>query len=125
MNIPFRVRIACEQASNRTLDTLAVLLGYCNDRSVNSGVPGDGGGYLHWRCALRRGHEGLHRYRNYVWNEQRDVEYAPVALADRMPSQPWDRRCIGTRRQFRQAIEWHKIQDEKRAALRAERRRAR
>ncbi|MGA5489586.1 hypothetical protein ACPCK1_17740 [Streptomyces pseudogriseolus] len=123
--IKTRLYIARHRIANCTLDTLAVLLGYCNDRSVNSGAPGDGGGYLHWRCALRRGHNGLHRYRNYVWNEQRDVEYAPVPLTESMPSQPWERHSTHTRRQAREAIEWRKVQDEKRAAIRAERRRAR
>ncbi len=27
------------------------------------------GGYDHWRCALRRRHEGLHRFGNYVFGE--------------------------------------------------------
>lgn len=123
MKIPLPVRTAWRQTTNRVLDTLAVLMGYCNDRSVNSGAPGDGGGYLHWRCALRRRHDGLHRYRNYVWNGRREVEYAPVDCAP--PSQPFERRSTRTRRQMREEIEWRKVQDEKRAAARAERRRAR
>lgn len=33
-------------------------------------VPGKGqGGYDHWRCDLKRRHEGLHRTGNYVWGE--------------------------------------------------------
>jgi hypothetical protein len=32
--------------------------------------PGPGhGGYDHWSCHLRRGHEGMHRVNNYVWGE--------------------------------------------------------
>lgn len=27
------------------------------------------GGYDHWLCQLRRGHEGMHRFNSYVWGE--------------------------------------------------------
>lgn len=31
--------------------------------------PKDAGGYSHWRCEIKRGHPGLHRYGNTVWGE--------------------------------------------------------
>lgn len=27
------------------------------------------GGYDHWLCTLRRGHDGMHRFNNYTWGE--------------------------------------------------------
>jgi len=38
------------------------------------------GGYSHWRCGLPRGHETLHRFRNYTWGEtaSEQVTYDPV-----------------------------------------------
>lgn len=27
------------------------------------------GGYSHWLCQLRRGHDGLHRFHSYQWGE--------------------------------------------------------
>lgn len=37
------------------------------------------GGYDHWYCGLKRGHDGPHRYRNYVWaGPGTRVEFAPV-----------------------------------------------
>lgn len=31
--------------------------------------PRGSGGYDHWHCRERRGHDGLHRHNNYVWGE--------------------------------------------------------
>jgi hypothetical protein len=52
-------------------------------------------------------------------------EWTANRRADAEPGREQDRRRIGTRRQFREAAEWHKTQKAKRAAARAERRRAR
>lgn len=58
------------------VDVRAVLSGYCN-RSI----PRVWGGYAHWRCALRRGHDLPHRYRNYTWaSPGARVEYDPVPI---------------------------------------------
>lgn len=59
--------------NNRRMDALAVLRGYCNNSPKGSliGI----GGYLHWRCALLRGHSGPHRSDNYVWDTE--VRYEP------------------------------------------------
>lgn len=62
-------------------DVRAVLSGYCN-RSVSR----QWGGYAHWRCGLRRGHDLPHRYRNYTWaGPGARVEYNPVPMGQSMP----------------------------------------
>lgn len=38
--------------------------GACHERP-----PKDSGGYSHWLCRLKRGHDGLHRFNNYTWGE--------------------------------------------------------
>lgn len=38
-------------------------------RSCAATPPKGSGGYDHWHCTEKRGHAGLHRYRNYVWGE--------------------------------------------------------
>lgn len=107
MNLSTRVYVARRRAANRWYDLLAVLHSYCNDRSRKTGLPGQGDGYVHWRCALRRGHGGLHRSRNYVWDNWGAAEYAPV---DDMPNQPWERHMVRTRRQERLLRRWDEEQ---------------
>lgn len=101
---------------NAWWDARAVLAGYCN-HCPNSGVPGQGGGYTWWRCALRRGHEGMHRACNYVWSDDGDTSYLPTRPRQAMPDQPW-RRSAGamTRRQRRNREAWHRQQDAERKA---------
>lgn len=110
LRIPGRVWIAIHRTQNRWRDLRAVLASYCNHSPYN-GIPGEGGGYCWWRCALRRGHSGVHRYRNYVWDEQGHTQYAPI---NPMPDQPWVRASIMTRRQSRQRRAWHQAQAAKR-----------
>lgn len=114
MRIPGRAWIVIHRTQNRWHDLLAVLTGYCNDRSTKTSVPGEGG-YTHWRCDLRRRHDGLHRYRNYVWDQEGQTEYAPLQSC---PSQPWDRNGTPTMRQMRHLRRWHQEQSEKRAEAR-------
>lgn len=110
--------IWAHQATNRWWDLRAVAAGYCNHRPW-SPIPGDGGGYSHWRCARRRGHAELHRSRNYVWNDAGRTEYAPIPISERLPSQPWDRNMTPTWRQSRAQRRWHAEQSAARARARA------
>ncbi|WP_328941559.1 hypothetical protein OG259_07750 [Streptomyces sp. NBC_00250] len=103
---------------NRWWDFLAVLNGYCNDRPVKTGVPGQGGGYSHTRCALPRGHDSVHRSRNYVWGENGKTMYLPV---EDFPSQPWGRHPTSTLRQARNARRWHAEQSARRKFVRLDR----
>jgi hypothetical protein len=58
-------------------DLVAVhVRGYCNDTPRRPDMTG--GGYSFWRCADRRGHGGLHRSNNYVWNDAGKTSFAPV-----------------------------------------------
>lgn len=114
-DLRWRLGLWRSRAANRAMDIAAVLAGYCNDRPW-SPIPGEGGGgYSHWRCAHRRGHQGLHRFRNYVWADDRRVVYTPERWT---PSQPWKRNIGARRADDRAAIRWHKEQ----VALRASRR---
>lgn len=62
-------------------DVAAVLSGYCN-----RGDSWRWGGYAHWRCGLRRGHDLPHRFRNYTWaGPGAQVEYDPVPMGQAMP----------------------------------------
>lgn len=118
MKLPGRVWIAIHRTQNRWHDLLAVLTGYCNDRSDKTGVPGEGGGYTSWRCALKRRHDGHHRSRNYIWDATGKTTYTPL---DDFPSQPWDRTMTPTMRQTRNARRWHAEQTAaRRARLREE-----
>lgn len=119
MRIPGRGWRAIHRTQNRWHDLLAVLAGYCNDRPLKTTVLGEGGGgYTHWRCALRRWHRGVHRARNYVWDQEGQTEYAPIPAC---PSQPWDRNSTPTLRQTRLNRQWRQEQSEKRAAARRDR----
>lgn len=49
----------------------------CQDLTIETG------GYNHWRCGLPRGHEGVHRFRNYIWaGEGHRTEYDPFPCDD-------------------------------------------
>lgn len=37
--------------------------------ACNQAPPRGQGGYDHWHCTLRRGHDGMHRFNAYVWGE--------------------------------------------------------
>lgn len=93
------------RAANRWRDAQAVLGGYCNDAPW-SPIPSEGGGgYVHWRCARRRDHPGVHRYRNYVWGwHGGPVEHDPIDGPS--PSQPWSRYMVHTSRQSRALRRW-------------------
>jgi len=71
------------------LDVRAGLLGYCNDCPVDQFR--SRGGYAFWRCALRRDHTEPHRYNNYVWTTAGRVEYQPVPVGQRTPTQDRER----------------------------------
>ena len=45
--------------------------------ACHAAPPKGSGGYSHWLCTLRRGHDGLHRYRNSVWGE---IEGEPMPV---------------------------------------------
>lgn len=105
---------------NRWLDALAVAAGYCNARSNKSGTADDRFGYPHWRCALRLGHRGLHRYRQYTWDADGRVAFIPV---QRPPAQPWERDGMPTARQVLRDPELRQRWAEKRDALMREVRR--
>lgn len=100
-----------KRAENRWYDLRAFLAGYCND-CPHDAIPGEGGGYPNWRCALRRGHDGQHRFRNYVWDGDDRVDYqpAPVRPGQMPPSQPWERHMTLTRRQERAVKRWDEEQ---------------
>lgn len=96
---------------NRVLDTIAVLAGYCN-HSPWSPIPGEGGGYAHWRCGWKRGHVGMHRFHNYAWSDDGHTDYVPVPVHDvgkmgtGWAAQRWNRRMIPTLRQARANDRW-------------------
>jgi len=76
------------------LDVRAWLGGWCNHCPRTAGDPG--GGYGHWRCERRRGHEGMHRVNNYVWDDNGQTDYLPVPPngPGRGPRSPWPRRHL-------------------------------
>lgn len=115
MKLPSRAWRTIHRTRNRWHDLRAVLAGYCNDCPSKSGIPGEGGGYTFWRCALRRHHNGDHRARNYTWDTTGKTTYAPIEAC---PSQPWDRSPTSTMRQTRRFRRW---QQEQSALRRAER----
>ncbi|MBM0203518.1 hypothetical protein JNW90_10630 [Micromonospora sp. STR1s_5] len=101
-------RVTHRRALMRWYDARARRAGYCN-HSPYSPIPGEGGGYAHWRCALRRGHTSLHRGRNYVWGDDGRTEYRPVPPRER-PSQPWERPTVLSRQQERERDRWDAAQ---------------
>lgn len=124
MKLPGRVWIAIHRTQNRWYDLRAVLAGYCNDRSQKTGVPGEGGGYRDWRCALRRRHDGMHRTGNYVWEDDGKVTYLPAPHGSgKEAHQPrkWRRHMTPTMRQARNWKRWDEEQSRlRRARLREE-----
>lgn len=61
-------------------DVSALAAGYCNRADSWRW-----GGYAHWRCSLRRGHDLPHRFRNYTWaGPGASVEYDPVPMGRHM-----------------------------------------
>jgi hypothetical protein len=100
------------RAQNRWCDLRAVLAGYCNHIPYDP-IPGQGGGYANWRCARRRGHEGMHRFVNYVWSDDGRTDYLPVRPVrvgeqetDGAQGQPWKRSMTRTRAQDRRYRRW-------------------
>lgn len=97
------------------LDVRAWWKGYCNDCPARPD-PGQGGGYSFWRCALKRGHDGLHRARNYVWTDDGGCEYMPVPIDAWMPRQDRERGA-GSTWLFRLGrMRWDRAQYEARRA---------
>ncbi len=41
--------------------------------------PAGSGGYSHWRCQLKKRHDGLHRFNAYVWGDVGGIEMPLVA----------------------------------------------
>lgn len=113
----WRFYVLAHRLQNRWHDVRAILAGYCNDCPWRAD-PADGGGYRNWRCALKRGHKGMHRSRNYVWDEAGRTDYAPMRD---FPQQPWGRNMTPTMRQARQMGDWQQRQLEKRRAACRER----
>jgi hypothetical protein len=77
------------------LDVRAWLGGWCNhcpDRGDFSG-----GGYGHWRCEHKRGHDELHRGVNYVWTDDGATDYVPVPRNgyNQHERSPWASKQIG------------------------------
>ena len=98
-----KARLIRQRLQNRWWDLRAVLAGYCNDRPDKTSVPGQGGGWIHWRCALQRGHGDVHRFRNNEWDGEGKPLHLPV---NDPPSQPWKRHMVPTRRQQRLINQW-------------------
>ncbi len=103
MKLPGIAWRTIHRIQNRWWDARAVTSGYCNARSNPTGVPGESAGYTHWRCALKRAHEGKHRFRNAVWGDDLRITHEPVQSP---PGQPWDRRGTLTLRQERARRHW-------------------
>jgi len=90
--------VAWYRLQNRALDARAWALGACNASTWNKAARGYDGGYSHWRCGKRRGHDpevkvfrdgdyvdgatyGPHRFNNYIWEGPGSrVEYAPLPI---------------------------------------------
>ncbi|MFJ9740856.1 hypothetical protein [Streptomyces sp. NPDC101166] len=120
MKLPGRAWIAIHRSQNRWHDLLAHLAGYCNDRPQKTGIPGQGGGYRSWRCALKRRHDGMHRTGNYVWTDDGTVSYLPAPNGSgKEAHQPWQRNMTPTMRQARNWKRWDEDQSRiRRARLR-------
>jgi hypothetical protein len=115
------VHTTLDRIANRYRDLRARLAGYCNHKPWNPNPDRSNGSWVNWRCALRRGHDGQHRFRSYVWGDVGEVEFQPIPiLSVRQPmvGQPQDRHMTPTRRQARIARRWN---DQARAQIRARR----
>lgn len=106
------------RAANRWWDLRAVLAGFCNHRPFRPGDPAGGGGYVHWRCDLRRGHDMPHRGGSYVWLASGATTYLPAPPGQEPPAQPWQRHAVLTRRQARRQGRARQDRAEKRVAAR-------
>jgi hypothetical protein len=60
------------------IDARSRLLGYCNHKPWRGDLNDGGGGYAPWRCGYKRGHDGLHRSNNYVWDDDGATSYVPI-----------------------------------------------
>jgi len=47
--------------------------------------PRNSGGYDHWHCTLRRRHDGMHRFNNYMWGEVGGEEIGHVVHVPEVP----------------------------------------
>lgn len=106
--VRYTLHVTRDRLHNRWFDLRARLAGYCNNAPWRP-EPDRGGGYAHWRCALRRHRDGLHRFRSYVWDDDGRTDYEPIPiLRVNQPTvqQPWDRKMTGTRRQARARDRW-------------------
>ncbi len=94
---------------NAWWDLRAILSGYCNDNPWRPD-PGEGG-YSFWRCSRKFGHDGRHRFRNYVWEFGGRPEHVsedwPQPVDGGYVDQPWMRNPTLTLRQSRAAKAWH------------------
>jgi hypothetical protein len=97
VRIRVRTRIRLRRARDAWYDRLARRAGYCNDAS---------GPYTHWRCALDATHDGMHRYRNYVW-DRNGTTYLPVPISRErpLPDQPWQRSTYPARHRRADAVQ--------------------
>lgn len=103
MRLPAVCHRAAQRTANRWHDLRAVAVGYCNHQPWHPNPDRGGGGYPHWRCALKRRHKGYHRYNEYVWLDDLQVQHAPMRGA---PLQPWLRTTCPTMRQERVRRRW-------------------
>lgn len=105
MRIPGRLYVTMHRVQNSWQDLFASLAGYCNNCPWTPD-PGKSNGYTFWRCALKDGHDGLHRNRNYVWADDGKCSYDP--LESFQIQQPKERKVTPSRRQSRQRDKWDK-----------------
>lgn len=75
-----------------------------------------GGAYHFWRCALKHGHDGPHRFQNYVWTDLGTAQYDPLRMMGdgpnaRMTVPVVRRHPVLTRKQKRQRDEHHRVLD--------------
>lgn len=113
------------RAKHRTLNSTRDLWdrhvrGYCC--AAPSGLP-DSPGYHFWRCGLKHGHDGAHRFVNYLWSDSAGEKvpaarehYSVYAPRDGLGAVRLDRYPTLTRRQKRQRDAWHEMKDRERRA---------
>lgn len=73
MRLPGWAWRAYHRGYNVLHDGLARMSGACNAET-------DEGGYAHWRCMKARGHDGRHRFNNYVWASGARPEFVPLEV---------------------------------------------
>lgn len=75
---------AYHRAKQRTSDVVRDLIDMRVRRVCCARTDEAKGGYRHWRCGRRRGHDGPHRFVNYVWPSDGlgEVEYDPIDPRD-------------------------------------------